>query len=397
MPVSVLQVMPSISPVHGGPSAAIAIIERALIAEGLSVETVTTDDDGPGRRLDKPQEKFENSVLRRYFRKDTDFYCYSSGLSKWLRSNAKRYDIIHTHGMFVHGAIAGAAAARGSGVPYVVRPLGTLTKYGLAQKPALKKLSMRFFERPMLLAASAVHLTSEKERAELALLGLPVRPVVIPLAVEKKELGKADRFFAKYPTLRDSRRILFLSRIDPKKNLQTLLEAIAIVQRTEPHVALIVCGTGPPGYVAALKGLAETLGINDRVVWAGFVMGQDMADVLAASEVFTLPSFSENFGIAAIEALFAGLPCVLGEGVAVSQEIAGAGCGFAVRPEPGPVADALLAVLAKDASSLSRDRVRSFAEARFSPLAMGKALAALYRDVLGGRCPPIANGRKLDS
>src|SRR6476661_85448 len=77
-----------------------------------------------------------------------------------------------------------ARAARRHGVPYVLRPLGTLDAWGMAQRrPGLKSLSMRWIEGPMLREAAAVHFTSEEEAVQARRLGLPLRGAIIPLGV----------------------------------------------------------------------------------------------------------------------------------------------------------------------------------------------------------------------
>jgi glycosyltransferase involved in cell wall biosynthesis len=101
--------------------------------------------------------------------------------------------------------------------------------------------------------------------------------------------------------------------------------------------------------------------------------------------VFVLPSFSENFGIAAVEALLAGVPCVLGEGVAVAKAIEQASAGITVRPEAPAVAQALEHVLGSDPALAHAMglRARQLAESEFSTAVMAQRLTALYEDVLG--------------
>ncbi len=135
--------------------------------------------------------------------------------------------------------------------------------------------------------------------------------------------------------------------------------------------------------MAGLKKLAGELGLTDRVVWLGHVGGEQKAAALAASQVFVLPSFSENFGIAAAEALMVGLPCVLGKGVAIAAEVAEAGAGFATSPEPQAIARALQEVLADEDRRMAMGRRASaLARERYSLEAMGGRLHALYSKIL---------------
>ncbi|MEQ1841601.1 MAG: glycosyltransferase, partial [Verrucomicrobiales bacterium] len=141
----ILHVIPSLALCHGGPSVVLPIMERALLAGGMEVETITTDDEGPGRRNGKgdgtPRE--ENGIVRRYFPKQTEFYKVSFPLARWMRKALHDFDVVHIHALFSHTSIAAARAARSAGVPYVIRPLGVLNQYGITQRRALlKQLSL---------------------------------------------------------------------------------------------------------------------------------------------------------------------------------------------------------------------------------------------------------------
>ena len=76
-------------------------------------------------------------------------------------------------------------------------------------------------------------------------------------------------------------------------------------------MVLSIAGDGDLKYVHTLKSLVRDLAIGDHVKWLGYVEGERKADILAAASVFVLPSYSENFGIAVVEALAVGLPCTV--------------------------------------------------------------------------------------
>ena len=136
--------------------------------------------------------------------------------------------------------------------------------------------------------------------------------------------------------------------------------------------------------MAGLKALAVELGLEDRVVWAGHIDGDLKASALAGAELFVLPSFSENFGIAAAEALMAGLPCVLGQGVAIAQDVVTAGAGLAVTPEPASIAAGLLRVMAdSNMRATMAVRAKALALDKYSAAAMGARLVELYSGIVG--------------
>ncbi|MEC9344711.1 MAG: glycosyltransferase [Pseudomonadota bacterium] len=367
----ILHVIPSVSPARGGPSVAIRMMQRALSAAGADVTVLTTDDDGPGRRdrnLPLGRAVVSDGADWLYFAKDLDFYTVSLGARRWLRRHAGDFDAVHIHAVFSFTSIVAAQAARRAGVPYIIRPLGVLNRYGMtARRPLLKAISMRLFERRILTGAAAIHFTAKQEAEEARHLGLDLRGEILPLAVEPQPAGDAGRWLALHPHLRDRFRILYLSRLDPKKNLEGLLGAVGRLSGQGRPVALMVCGGGDAAYEASLRDSARRAGAGDAVTWLGHVSGEGKADAMAAADLFVLPSHSENFGIAVVEALSTGLPVVVSRGVGVSDDLERAGAARICDTSAEDIA-AKIAVLIDDP-----DARRTLA----------KAGAALYRDAYG--------------
>jgi glycosyltransferase involved in cell wall biosynthesis len=247
----------------------------------------------------------------------------------------------------------------------------------------LKALSMSWLEWPILRGAAAVHFTSEIEAQEARGLGIVFKEAFVPLAVEFADSPHAEAP-SRFADLRGSPCVLFLSRLDAKKNLENLLDAVAILKVELPSLRLLVAGDGVPDYVASLHARAGTLGISSQVVWAGHVEGAEKAAAFAAADIFALPSYSENFGIAAAEALASGLPCVLGQGVAIANDVVQAKAGVAVAPDSQAIAHALRRIIS-DQEGLARMSANAsrLARERFSMQAMGVRLKQLYTDIVG--------------
>lgn len=384
--MKVLQVIPSIASAHGGPSKALRIIESALLRKTVGSETATTNDDGHGGRFPVPLGSLEHEEgsARRYFNKSFDPYKVSFPFAWWVFRHAKDYDLIHLHAMFSFTSTVAAWAARWNGVPYVVRPLGTLARYGLTRRrPWLKKLSLALVEKPILRSAAAVHFTSAAEMEEAELLGVPIRGVVVPLAVEGPIEPDHSELARRFPMLDPGRYVLFLSRLDRKKNVEGLLEAIRACAGAATDTRWVIAGAGEAAYVAELHARSASLGISDRIVWAGHLDGGLKAAMLSRAALFVLPSYSENFGIAAAEALLAGLPVVLGKGVALAAQAERAGAGVAVDPNPQAIAEAMASYL-RDPQAMARasTNARALAEAEFSVDALGDRMVDLYDMIL---------------
>jgi glycosyltransferase involved in cell wall biosynthesis len=360
---------------------------------GVEFELATTDDAGPGKRLPASEVASRHAegsgcggdAQSRYhvFAKQTEFYKVSLGLAQWLDRHVQEYDVLHLHALFSFSTIAAGRAAKRAGVPYIVRPLGTLTRYGIEQRrPWLKRASLQLFDGPVIQHAAAVHFTAESELDEAKMLGIPMRAVVVPLAVEPETKPDLAGLLTRFPVLDGTRYALFLSRLDPKKNVEGLLDAFASVDSNVGTLRLVVAGDGDAEYVRSLKKLATERSLGERVLWAGFLSGGVKSAAIQHAEIFVLPSFSENFGIAAAEALLAGVPCVLGRGVAIAEKVQQAGAGLAVDPKADQIAAAMMAFLNDPARRQHAAlAARRFAQQELSMEVMGQRLLALYRNV----------------
>jgi glycosyltransferase involved in cell wall biosynthesis len=383
--LKILHVIPSLAASDGGPSHAVRMMEKALLERGIDVETATTYEGGSeyGGDAARTSPVLEEGVKRWYFRRTANPYKVSIPFSRWIFRHARDYDLIHIHALFSFTSTVAAIAARRARVPYVVRPLGTLSRYGVTQRrPWLKRLSLAVVERGMLRNAAAVHFTSLSEQREAESLGLPMRAVVLPLAVSPSTPAANDILSARFPALRGRQYALYLSRLDPKKNVEGLLAAIGQCAAALPEMRWLIAGEGTAAYGAQLRALATRLGVADRLVWAGHIDGELKVAALAAATLFVLPSFSENFGIAAAEALVEGVPCVLSSGIAIADELADAGAALAVGTDPESIASAMIRLVKDDRLRAGMSvNARNYAQQNFSVATMGRALVKLYGDL----------------
>jgi glycosyltransferase involved in cell wall biosynthesis len=367
------------------------MLVRASIRAGLEVTVATTDDDGPGARLPVPLEQpvtGEDGATYYYFPRQLGFYTISWPLRQWLRRHVSEFAVIHTHALFSFASGAAAHAAQRHGIPYVVRPLGVLNRWGMENRRRfLKQWSVRLIELPLLRRAAAVHYTSTSEQREAAVAHPEIGKLssaIIPLPIESSDrVETPDRFLQRFPTAAGRPIILFLSRIDAKKGLELLLPAFKELRSRFPASILVLAGAGEESYVAVLKQRARDLGIFYDVLWTGFLDGADKASALTAATIFVLPSFSENFGVAAAEALAAGVPSVLSDQVAISEHVSADEAGMVVPCEVGALAASLCLLMAEPATRarLGANARRLVAE-RFSFAIVGQQLRHLYESCI---------------
>lgn len=385
-PLRVLHVLASMSRLRGGPSVSMQNILRALRARGIAADVATTNDDGDAARLDVPLDRFvevEGQRVR-YFPRQTLKYALSLPLLDWVARHIREYDIVHTHGLFSFAPLAAGWCARAAGVPYIMRPAGVLDTWGMKNKSRLvKAASVRLAEAPLLRSAAAVHFTTSLEQARAAELSLPMRPIVLPTGVEL-EHSSAD-LMEPVPGLDPGRErlILYLARIHPIKCVDRLLRAFAAVEDERSSLRLVIAGDGDAALVAGLKRLGEELGIADRVRWLGFTAGARKRWLLSHASVFALPSASENFGIAVVEAMSAGLPVVVTSGCGLADFIRLHHAGIVTDGTVEPLRAALVHLLADEGQRLAMGRAgRHAVEKELSLDAFGVRLETLYRAVL---------------
>lgn len=384
---SVLHVIPSLAAGDGGATSAVLSMANELAKAGLQVTIATTRPrtkeyvHGVGERA-----SLEQSFSVRVFDRQVEVYKVASGLCWWLIANINRFDVVHVHALFSFASTAAAILARRRGVPYVVGPLGVLREHGMKhRRPAVKWASMRLLEARLLASADAVHFTSNAEMEDARKLGFQHRPVMIPLGAEMA-LGERSGFLQKHPSAYGAIRLLFVGRLDPIKNLESLIRALGIVSRSGHSIALIVAGSGNDSYRRDLVRISISEGVSDRILWLGHVEGGEKADAFAAADLFVLPSFSESFGLAGAEAAAAGLPLILSKGVALADDVVAAGAGMAVDPTASSIA-AAIGAFASDPDMRTRAgaSAKGLAEERYSSPRMGRDLLALYQRILDER------------
>jgi glycosyltransferase involved in cell wall biosynthesis len=388
----ILHVIPSISMAHGGPSGAVRTMMTALAQRGIRVDVATTDDNGRNRNSDLPHDaflEFEGQRIQ-YFPRQTRRYCTSYPLLRWLRRHARDYDLVQTHGLFCLPPVAAAWCAREAGVPYVMAPHGILDSWGMSHKSALiKAASLRLVEGPLLCGAAAVHFMSELESARAAQLALPIRPVVLPLGFDFKGLTPSDQAAVQAAVVDEldadgMQVILYVARIHPVKRVDVLLRAFSML---EPHesTVLAIAGDGEPALLADLKRLASDLGLSSRVRWLGFVEGARKSALYARADIFVLPSASENFGVAIVEAMHAGLPVVVTQGAGLASLVERARAGLVTDESIDGLRAALARLLADEHLRRAMGQEgRQVVVRELSLDVFGARMETFYQSVLAG-------------
>jgi glycosyltransferase involved in cell wall biosynthesis len=331
MSLKILQIVPSIALVYGGPSQMVLGLSQGLAAWGEDVTVLTTDANGDAGQppltvpLDRPVE--QDGYHIRYFRcAPFHRYKFSIDLLQWLAIHAQEFDIAHIHALFSPVSTLSATVARLQHLPYILRPLGTLDPADLQKKRRGKQLYAALFERANLAHAAAVHFTSEQEAKISERFGVITRDLVIPLGVSPFQPEPAWTLSSPSETPT----ILFMSRLDPKKGLDLLLPALEDLLQSGLKFRFVLAGANPqdPAYEQRIRDRIQTSPLAHCTKMPGFVTGDAKATLLQAADVFVLPSYYENFGIAVAEAMAAGVPVVISDQVHIWSAIEQAQAGW---------------------------------------------------------------------
>ena len=253
---------------------------------------------------------------------------------------------VHLHGVWEPILVCAASIAARRGIPYCVCPAGMLDTWSLAQKPWKKRLALALGCRRMLDRAAFIHALNRDEVTLMRPLGLKSPAEIIANGVfvdEFEHLPSPASFPALIGLPSERRFVLFLSRLHYKKGLDLLAGAFQRVARECPDVDLVVAGPDG-GAEDDFRDLVRRFGLERRVFMVGPLYGETKLQAFVAAACFCLPSRQEGFSIAITEALACGTPVVITDACHF-PEVATAGAGAVVSPDPMEIAAAMIGIL----------------------------------------------------
>lgn len=380
----VAHVVESMDDSYGGPARSIPELCKCQIDTGLLPIIYTASRTGAIVNATLDSGSLPVRVFHQY---GSDKLRFCPGLLAALLADVRagRIEAIHLHSPWNFVAFAAWMASRLGGVRLVFSPRGSLFAWSLSQGRWRKNLAWYAFMRRMLQHAYAIHVTDRSEEEAVRLLGVTTRIETVPNSINIDEVGEVpqrDRAREVLGLPAGGRYALFMSRIHPKKGLVELLSAWEEERMAESGWQLLIVGPeSDPAYVAEVRGLAARPSMAGSVRLLPPVYGPGRLDYFAASDLFVLPSHSENFGNSIAEAMLAGLPVITTSGTPWS-DIATQGLGWYISLGPAELRGALreashapLATL----QSMGR-RGQEYVLARFSRTAIREKVWRLYND-----------------
>ena len=308
----------------------------------------------------------------------------SSDLRQALIADARAGAILHAHGLWLMPSIYPALAKRRSNTKakLVHAPRGMLGQAALKISSWKKKPFWWLLQRSALEAADCLHATAFSEYEEIRAAGLKNPVAIVPNGIDLPSFSVIE------PHNRVANTVLSLGRIHPKKGLDRLLHAWALIEEEFPAWRLKIAGPNEGRHGEDLRLLARTLGLHN-VSFAGAVYGAEKLQLFQEAELFVLPTLNENFAMTVAESLAATTPVISTKG-APWAGLETNGCGWWI--DHGPEA---LAATLRQAMSLTveerrvmGERGRAWMERDFTWQGVADQMAQVYRWlVTGGELP----------
>jgi glycosyltransferase involved in cell wall biosynthesis len=381
--MKVLRLIGGLDASHGGPPVSslrsCIAARRAGAATTLAFPAVPAPDEATRSLMARLRDEGVETIVFPAARGRRESWGASLPFARWIHRNRGHFDLVHCHGAWQMATMVAILPPARRRPPVVLTPNESLTDFDLAQTPdprtrLIKPRLRRYYARRIGLYIMASALEARDSRS-----GGPAatgRAAIIPHAVWD------DR--APLPSPRDALgiesplRLGYIGRLHGKKNVDMLLRALSGLPE---RVSLTIAGSGPDE--DRLRRLSMEIGVAGRVDWLGFVSGAAKDGFFRRIDLLAMPSAYECFGMAAAEALAAGVPVVLSENTGIAEIVRREGGGIVVRADQDALRLALKDLIAAPdrLATLSRQAIGA-TEAALSLSAHGVALYREYEKLL---------------
>ena len=365
--LKLLHVVPSIEDEASGVTYGVTRLCDSIVQQGMDLELhcLAASENGTRPYIRRHQPGFMG--LRPLG--------WSADLYKNLERASTRDCIIHNHSLWMMPNVYPTWVSLKRGCKLVTSPHGTLSYQALARSRWRKKLFWPI-QRGALTHAACIHVTSEAECQAVRALGMRAPVAVIPYGIDIPDEPDSGQTFS-------HRRLLFLSRIHPIKGLELLLRVWRRLEGEFSDWELVIVGEGEEDYVNSLEELKQSLQLR-RASFPGPRYGFEKSKVYWHSDLFVLPTETENFGFVVAEALAHGVPAIVTHG-APWQGLETHQCGWWI----GLSEESLYETLHRAMSMGLQDRRQMGARGRewmqrdFSWQEVGRRMTLTYRWILG--------------
>lgn len=329
--MKIAHILSHVAAVHAGVPIATRKLGRALVRLGVDVSFWTTGDPEEAASLE--EAGIDPHVFRR---KWPQGWRYSPELSREFEFKIKDIDIVHIHEVWDYPQLTTARSAIKHNIPYIWAPRASLEPWRIRYKGWKKRLYLQLFGKNILHHAACMHAVSAAETEGFRKLGFYGTSFVVNNGIDPDEFTSLpDPAAAEqlWPSLKNKRVVLFLSRISPEKGIDQLIPAWEAITRKECYAdtLLVLAGPDDRGYRQQVQDQLEKLNLSERVLLTGMVNGKDKMGLISRADIYVLPSYSEGFSNSILENLAAAKPVLITPGCNFPEVVA-AGAGLCVEP-----------------------------------------------------------------
>lgn len=296
------------------------------------------------------------------------------------------YDLYHAQGIWEKPMHNMVVEARKKNKPYIITVRGMLEPWSLKQSSLKKKIALKLYQYKDLNKATCLHATAKMEVESIRGLGLQNPIAMIPNGINLNEFPESIPVKSM-----DKKKILFLSRIHPKKGIENLIKAwLLLDNKIREGWVIEIVGNGDFNYIQKLNELIKSKKLEDEISVLPPVFGEKKIQLYRNASLFVLPTFSENFGVVIAEALASFTPVITTKG-APWEDLEKFNCGWWIDIGVEPLKIALEEAMAFNEIEMIEKGLngRKLVEDKYSINAVAKQMLELYSWILKGTQKPL--------
>jgi len=265
----------------------------------------------------------------------------SFSLMREINELFKTPGILHGNGLWRLVNLFPYLSHKNSPARIINSPHGMLSSWSMEYKSLIKQPLWKLLQKPALDRSHCLHVTAPVEYDDIRRVGLTAPAAIIPNGVDIPDLPN---------DIQKLKKIVFLSRISPKKGLDLLIPTWTSIAQEFSDWELIIAGPLSGEYPKTVLAMAEKLK-TPRIKFVDQILGEEKRDLISTASLFVLPTYSENFGIAVAEALAHGTP-VITTTETPWTDLKQRNCGWCITPDKEKLKETLVEALNQPLQSL---------------------------------------------
>ncbi|MHA8060780.1 glycosyltransferase [Aquirufa beregesia] len=386
----VLQVSPAYYPAIsiGGPIFTNLTFSKALEDIGCHVEVLSTTQGLSKDQIEQlpstqPSTTEFSYPIWRFPYYGYSNYTFSPGLFIWLCRNVQKFDLVVLQAVWNFPIMAAYLACKWHKIPYVIIPHGSLYDETFHLKSSrFKKVFLSLYVKKMLIMAQQVIFSTKDEALKVRnFLSIPIRSNIIPniVDVQKFEILPTKGTFRQKFAISTERLILtHFGRVTIKKGINYVLEILPNLVQRYPNVLYVIAGSEEDNYLDELRSMIKKKNLEQHVIFTGLLPSNEGIELLVDTDVFVLPSLSENFGMSVVEAMLCEIPVVISEHVGIALDLKEENCAYVIQLNNSSLERAVLELIENPSKRISLGKKgKVFVKQNYSYKAVEKQLAQL--------------------